>query len=95
MLDVYETAVRYHMYHAFGLIAAAWVASWTESPRARLGGWCFVAGTLLFSGSLYMLTLTELRWLGAVTPFGGVAFIAGWLLLALAAGGRRKEQRHV
>ncbi|MBX2992023.1 MAG: DUF423 domain-containing protein [Bacteroidetes bacterium] len=84
MLAVYETAVRYHMYHAFGLIAAGWAAHDTQNSKASVAGWCFVTGTLLFSGSLYILTLTGLRWLGAITPFGGVLFIAGWILLALS-----------
>ncbi len=82
MLEVFETAVRYQMYHAFALLFAAWaVARWPESiyPAA---GWSFIAGTVLFSGSLYVLSLTGVRWLGAVTPLGGVAFIIGWLLLA-------------
>ncbi len=81
MLEVFETAVRYQMYHAFGLFFVAWAVSrWPEtvSPAA---GWAFIAGTVLFSGSLYVLSLTGVRWLGAVTPLGGVAFIIGWLLL--------------
>lgn len=82
MLAVFETAARYQMYHAFGLIAAAW-AHERFSPRvAAAGGWLFIAGTILFSGSLYLLALTETRWLGAITPFGGAAFLAGWLALA-------------
>lgn len=84
MLAVYETAVRYHMYHAFGLIAAGWAAHSTQNSKANIAGWCFVAGTVLFSGSLYILTLTGLRWLGAITPFGGVLFITGWIALALS-----------
>jgi uncharacterized membrane protein YgdD (TMEM256/DUF423 family) len=84
MLDVYETAVRYQMYHAFGLIAAGWASAPTFNIRSRAAGWCFVAGTVFFSGSLYGLSLSGLRWLGAITPLGGVAFIAGWLLLAFS-----------
>lgn len=85
MLAVFETAARYQMYHALALLAVAW--AWARWPGrlATASGWCFVAGTVLFSGSLYAMTLTGARGLGAVTPFGGVLFLAGWLLLALAA----------
>jgi uncharacterized membrane protein YgdD (TMEM256/DUF423 family) len=82
MLEVFETGVRYQMYHALALLAVAWAtARW---PMAGVGGagWLFVAGTLLFSGSLYVLVLTGVRWLGAVTPLGGLAFILGWVVLA-------------
>ncbi len=85
MLAVFETGARYQMYHALGLLAVAWaVARWPTSS-AGLAGWLFVAGTVLFSGSLYLLALTGTRWLGAITPLGGVAFIAGWAALAWAA----------
>jgi uncharacterized membrane protein YgdD (TMEM256/DUF423 family) len=81
---VFETGARYEMYHAIGLLAASWVAP--RAPGAAAwAGWLFVAGTVLFSGSLYALALTGVRALGAVTPFGGVAVIAGWIALALAA----------
>ena len=91
MLAVFETAVRYQMYHAFALLAAAWAAGGggASGPQARAAGWCFLAGTLLFSGSLYALALTGLRKLGIVTPFGGVFFLAGWGLLALSFLARR------
>jgi uncharacterized membrane protein YgdD (TMEM256/DUF423 family) len=83
LLTVFDTGVRYHMYHALALLAVA---------RARLSGvrlqaaaaWLFLAGMALFSGSLYVLSLTGVRWLGAITPLGGLAFIFGWLCLALA-----------
>ena len=84
MLTVYETAVRYQMYHAFGLIAAGLAGGFIPASKLKLVGWCFAGGTVLFSGSLYVLTLTGLRWVGAITPLGGVAFIAGWLLLGLS-----------
>ena len=82
-LAVFETAVRYQMYHALALLfvgllatpsGVAWQLSWA--------GGLFVAGIALFSGSLYLLVLTDTGWLGAVTPLGGVAFLAGWGLLA-------------
>ena len=85
MLAVYETGVRYQMYHSLALLAVAWaVARWPGGPAA-FAGWLFVAGIVVFSGSLYVLALSDLRWLGAITPLGGLAFIAGWLLLAWAA----------
>lgn len=97
MLAVFETGARYQMYHAFALLAAAWAAGQgaagqgaAASPAfARAAGWCFLAGTLLFSGSLYALALTGLRKLGIVTPFGGAFFLAGWGLLALSFLARR------
>jgi uncharacterized membrane protein YgdD (TMEM256/DUF423 family) len=81
-LVVWETAARYQMYHALGLLIVAYLASQKTAGPARLGGWLFVAGTILFSGSLYALTLTGITILGAITPLGGLAFIAGWLVLA-------------
>jgi uncharacterized membrane protein YgdD (TMEM256/DUF423 family) len=85
MLAVFETGVRYQMYHALALLAAAWAHARWPGAMAAAGGWLFVAGTLLFSGSLYALALTGLRWLGPVTPLGGLAFLAGWACLAWAA----------
>ncbi len=83
LLTIFETGVRYQFYHAFGLLAAAWAVQLGGQGLARGAGWCFVAGTLLFSGSLYILALSGVRWLGAITPLGGVAFLAGWGMLAL------------
>jgi uncharacterized membrane protein YgdD (TMEM256/DUF423 family) len=85
LLDVFETAARYQMYHALGLFAAAWAVTRWPGPWPVRAGWLFVGGTLLFSGSLYALALSGVRWLGAVTPFGGVAFLAGWICLVLAS----------
>ena len=82
MFTVFEVGARYHMYHALALLLTAWAASRCPGPAVSSAGWLFVAGTLLFSGSLYALSLTGLRWLGAVTPFGGLAFLAGWACLA-------------
>jgi uncharacterized membrane protein YgdD (TMEM256/DUF423 family) len=84
-LGTFEVAVRYHMYHALALLASAWAVERWGGTAATLAGWSFVAGIVLFSGSLYVLTLTGFRWLGAVTPLGGVAFLAGWALLAWTA----------
>ena len=85
MQTVFETGARYHMYHALALfVAAGAFTRWPGGPVIA-AGWLFVAGTVLFSGSLYLLALTGQRWLGAITPLGGVAFIAGWAALAWAA----------
>lgn len=86
LLAVFETAARYQMYHALALMAVAWAVSRWPGTLPQWAGWLFVAGTVLFSGSLYALALSGARWLGAVTPLGGVAFLAGWTCLALAAG---------
>jgi uncharacterized membrane protein YgdD (TMEM256/DUF423 family) len=86
LMAVYRTGVEYHFYHALGLILAGLAAfHLPESACLRSAGWAMLAGIVLFSGSLYLLALTGLPWLGAVTPVGGVAFLAGWLLFALAA----------
>lgn len=85
LLATFEIGARYQMYHALGLMLAAWAASRWPGTCTTAAGWLFVAGTLVFSGSLYLLALTGARWLGAVTPVGGLAFLAGWLCLAWAA----------
>ena len=85
LLEVFETGARYQMYHAIALLAAAWVVTRFPGSLANASGWLFLAGTVLFSGSLYAMTLTGIRALGAITPLGGVCFIAGWACLALAA----------
>lgn len=85
MLAVFETAARYQMYHALALCIVGLLAG----RAARAAGWLFVSGTVVFSGSLYLMALTGERWLGAVTPVGGAAFIAGWGWLVLGAAGHR------
>jgi uncharacterized membrane protein YgdD (TMEM256/DUF423 family) len=85
LLAIFETGARYELYHAVGLALAAWATVRFPGAAASWAGWLFVAGTVLFSGSLYALALSGVRALGAVTPFGGVAFIAGWIALAIAA----------
>ena len=85
LLVIFETGARYQMYHALGLVAVAWASSRWPGAATSAAGWFLVAGTLLFSGSLYALTLSGVRALGAVTPFGGVAFLVGWALLAWSA----------
>lgn len=83
LLETFETGVRYEIYHAFAILFVALALTRWSSGLIGYAGWAFVAGTLLFSGSLYLLALTGIRPLGAITPFGGVALIAGWILLAL------------
>ncbi|MCC6429734.1 MAG: DUF423 domain-containing protein [Gemmatimonadaceae bacterium] len=85
LLEVFETAARYQMYHALALIAVGLVAARWSSGLTTSAGWLFVAGPVFFSGSLYAMTFTGVRALGAITPIGGVCFIAGWVCLALAA----------
>jgi uncharacterized membrane protein YgdD (TMEM256/DUF423 family) len=82
MLSTFETGVRYQMYHALGLLALAWAISRWPERRLVPAAWFLLAGTVVFSGSLYLLVLTGARWFGAITPFGGVALIAGWALVA-------------
>lgn len=86
MLAVWQTGVQYHLIHALGLFAVAWLRA--RHPRARLlqaAGWLMFAGIVLFSGSLYLLALTGIRWLGAVTPLGGATFLLAWAMTAWAA----------
>lgn len=84
LLEVFQTGAQYQMYHALALVGVAWVASRWPGALSTASGWLFVAGTVLFSGSLYAMALTGVRALGAITPLGGVCFIAGWVTLALA-----------
>lgn len=85
LLVVFETGVRYHMYHALALLAVGWAATRGTSSWVGVAGWAFVAGIAIFSGSLYLMVLTGARWLGAITPIGGLAFIVGWVALAVGA----------
>lgn len=85
LLAVFETGARYHMYHALALLATAWALARWPGPWPVRAGWLFLAGTLLFSGSLYALALSGVRWLGAITPLGGAAVLAGWACLLLGA----------
>jgi uncharacterized membrane protein YgdD (TMEM256/DUF423 family) len=85
MLVVFETGARYQMYHALALLATAGACTRWPGLATTSAGWLLLAGTVIFSGSLYLMALTGQRWLGAVTPLGGLAFLAGWLCLAWAA----------
>ncbi|WP_447602937.1 DUF423 domain-containing protein [Nitrospira sp. Nam80] len=90
-LAVYETAAKYQMYHAFGLMIVAWQIRETCDQRLTRAGWLFCSGIVLFSGSLYVVATTGLTWVGAVTPLGGVAFLGGWAILAWTGWRRFKE----
>jgi uncharacterized membrane protein YgdD (TMEM256/DUF423 family) len=81
-LATYDLAVRYQMYHAFALIAVAWASTRWQSGLIHTAGWLFIVGILIFSGTVYMLALGGPRWLGAITPIGGVSLIISWALLA-------------
>jgi uncharacterized membrane protein YgdD (TMEM256/DUF423 family) len=85
MLAVFETGVRYHMYHALALLLTAALVPRMPGNAIIAAGWLFVAGIVLFSGSLYLLAVTGVAILGAITPFGGVAFLAGWAALIISA----------
>ena len=84
-LETFEVAVRYQMYHALGLFVVAWACTQWSASTVVAAGWFLVAGIVVFSGSLVLLVLTGPRWLGAVTPIGGVCFLVGWALLAWTA----------
>jgi uncharacterized membrane protein YgdD (TMEM256/DUF423 family) len=84
-LDNWKTAADYQLWHALATIASGLIAVRWGSGSAAAAGWCFVAGVVVFSGSLYALALTDRRKLGAITPIGGVFFLVGWALLAVAA----------
>ena len=80
-LEIFETAARYQMYHGLAILLCALIAT----SGARIAGWVFQAGIVLFSGSLYALALSDVKWLGAITPIGGLAFLVGWVYLAVSA----------
>lgn len=90
LLAAFEIGVRYQMYHALALIGVSWAGTRWPSPLIQAGGWLLVIGSLLFSGSLYLLSLTGTKGLGAMTPVGGMLLLAGWLCLAVGAFQSRK-----
>ncbi len=86
MLDIFETGVKYHFYHAIGLLVIGLVAQLIpNSSLLQWSGWLMLAGIIIFSGSLYILSISGIRWMGAITPIGGLCFIVAWILLALAS----------
>ena len=84
-LETFRTGVEYQMYHALALLFVGWATAQGWGALLHWAGYCFLAGIVIFSGTLYLLVLTDTGWLGAITPLGGVAFIAGWALLAWSA----------
>lgn len=82
-LDVYKTAVLYQFIHALALLGISWLSVHSPSPRIQWAGFCFLFGIVFFSGSLYILSLTGIKVLGAITPIGGVLFLVGWFLIIL------------
>jgi uncharacterized membrane protein YgdD (TMEM256/DUF423 family) len=80
-LDIYKTGVLYHFLHAIGIFIVAWLSTQSGDPKIQYAGICFMMGIILFSGSLYFLSVTEIKWLGAITPLGGLCFLAGWGLI--------------
>lgn len=85
LLTAFHTGVTYHMYHALALLAVSMLSQWRpDSTALQWSGWLFLTGIFLFSGSLYVLSITGIRWLGIITPFGGMAFLVAWALLAYA-----------
>ena len=85
LLAIFGTGNQYHFYHALGLLAVGLVAvHLPESALTRWSGWLMLVGIIIFSGSLYVLSVTGMRWLGAITPIGGLSFLAAWLLLLVA-----------
>lgn len=91
--NTFELAVRYQFYHALALLFVGLLAKQIPSTQLRLSALFFLTGILIFSGSLYVLCLTGITWLGAVTPFGGISFLAGWTLLAVGIGKHNYFQR--
>ncbi|WP_307394974.1 DUF423 domain-containing protein [Bacillus horti] len=85
MLSIYETGVQYHMYHAIGLVLIGILAQWAVPSTLHWAGWLMFFGIIFFSGSLYILSITGVKILGAITPIGGVLFLISWVLVAIAA----------
>ena len=85
-LEVWKTGVQYHLAHALAMLLVAALAGQIELKAAQTVGRLFLAGQVIFAGSLYLLAVTGIKWLGAITPLGGVCFLLGWAMLALSAG---------
>lgn len=85
MMEIFQTGVQYHFYHALGLLAVGVIAyHLPDSGWLKWSGWLMLAGIIIFSGSLYILSISGIKWLGAITPIGGTAFIIAWILLTVA-----------
>ena len=85
LMAIFQTGVQYHFYHTLALLLVGiLMLQFPQISLLKWSGWLFIAGIVIFSGSLYALAITDIKWLGAITPIGGVAFIAGWLTMAIA-----------
>lgn len=93
LLEAFGTGARYQMSHALALLVVAWAVNRWPEAGLELGGWMLAAGTVVFSGSLYLMALTEIWWLGAITPIGGLLLIAGWAVLAWRSARNRAAHR--
>jgi uncharacterized membrane protein YgdD (TMEM256/DUF423 family) len=83
LMPIFKTGVDYHFYHSLGLLFIGLaMLKYPQVSNFKTAGYLFIAGTMLFSGSLYLMALTDVRWLGAITPFGGISMVAGWLIAA-------------
>ena len=91
MLETFEVGVRYHLVHAVALLVVALMSQQQSCSCIKVAGWSFTVGIVIFSGTLYVLAVTGMKWLGAITPIGGVAFMVGWIAL-LVAGVRVKKE---
>jgi uncharacterized membrane protein YgdD (TMEM256/DUF423 family) len=86
MLEIFRTGIKYHMMHALGLILVGILGFWMQKPGLlQWAGWLILAGIVLFSGTLYVLSISGIRWFGAVTPLGGICFLTGWILVTISA----------
>lgn len=85
LLAIFETAVKYQMYHSLALLMVAILVRYDNAKLLTTSGWLFIAGTVIFSSSLYILSISGIKWLGAITPIGGLSFLAGWICLIIYA----------
>lgn len=93
-IETFETAVKYHFYHALAILLVGIMLGFLqENKKLKASAYSFLAGIIVFSGSLYFLSLTNIRWLGAITPVGGLAFILGWILLFYGSGNTSSKKR--
>jgi len=90
MTKVYHTAVEYQFYHSLGMFAVAFVSYLNDDKKVKIAGYLMLASTAVFCGSLYTMTITEFKWLGAITPIGGVGFIVSWMMLLISFNNKPK-----
>lgn len=90
MTKVYHTAVEYQFYHSLGMFAVAFISYINDDKKVKIAGYIMLVSTAIFSGSLYAMTIIELKWLGAITPIGGVGFILSWIMLLFSLNSKIK-----